>query len=77
MEAVSLIAKQGLRAEISSCARGTRGDIEAVAKSGADSIHLVIPTSDIHLCKLNRDTGANAQNNRRLRPTCQELRLDS
>jgi D-citramalate synthase len=55
MEAVSLIAKQGLRAEISSCARGTRGDIEAVAKSGADSIHLVIPTSDIHLkYKLNK-----------------------
>ena len=49
MESVSLIAKQGFRAEISSCARGTRGDIEAVAKSGADSIHLVIPTSDIHL----------------------------
>ena len=55
MEAVTLIAKQGLRAEISSCARGTRGDIEAVAKSGADSIHLVIPTSDIHLkYKLNK-----------------------
>src|SRR5208337_2823347 len=55
MEAVSLIAKQKLRAQISSCARGTRGDIEAVAKSGADSIHLVIPTSDIHLkYKLNK-----------------------
>ncbi len=49
MEAVSLIAKQGLKAEICSCSRGTKTDIEAVAKSGADSIHLVIPTSDLHI----------------------------
>jgi len=49
MEAVKLIAKQGLKAEICSAARGTIGDIDAVAKSGADSIHLIIPTSDLHL----------------------------
>lgn len=49
MEAVSLIAKQGLKAEICSCSRGTKGDIDAVAKSGANSIHLVIPTSDLHI----------------------------
>ena len=49
MEAVKLIAKQGLKAEICSAARGTIGDIDAVAESGADSIHLIIPTSDLHL----------------------------
>jgi D-citramalate synthase len=49
MEAVKLIADAGLRAEICSAARGTRGDIDAVAKSGADSIHLIIPVSDLHI----------------------------
>jgi (R)-citramalate synthase len=49
MEAVKQIAQAGLKAEICSCSRGTRGDIDAVAKSGVDSIHLVIPTSDIHI----------------------------
>ncbi len=49
MEAVKQIAQAGLKAEICSCSRGTRGDIDAVAKSGADSVHLVIPTSDIHI----------------------------
>ncbi len=49
MEAVKLIADAGLKAEICSCSRGVIGDIVAVAKSGADSIHLVIPTSDIHI----------------------------
>ncbi len=49
MEAVKLIVKAGLKAEICSCSRGVIGDIVAVAESGADSIHLVIPTSDIHI----------------------------
>jgi D-citramalate synthase len=49
MQAVKLIAEAGLKAEICSCSRGTRNDIEAVAKSGANSIHLVIPTSDLHI----------------------------
>jgi len=54
-EAVKLIAEAGLRAEICSAARGTRGDIDAVAKSGADSIHLIIPVSDLHIeCKLKK-----------------------
>jgi (R)-citramalate synthase len=55
MEAVSLIAKQGLRAEISSAGRGTRGDIDAVIKSGASTISMIIPTSDLHIeCKLRK-----------------------
>ncbi|MCW4007755.1 MAG: 2-isopropylmalate synthase [Candidatus Bathyarchaeota archaeon] len=49
MEAVKLIADAGLKAEICSAARGTKGDIDAVAKSGADSIHLIIPVSDLHI----------------------------
>jgi D-citramalate synthase len=38
-----------LNAEICSASRGTKGDIDAVAKSGADSIHLIIPVSDLHI----------------------------
>lgn len=55
LEAVSLIAKQGLKAEICSAARGTKGDIDAVIKSGASSINMIIPTSDLHIeCKLRK-----------------------
>ena len=55
MEAVSLIAKQGLRAQISSAARGTKNDIDAVVKSGASTISMIIPTSDLHIeCKLRK-----------------------
>ena len=55
MEAVSLIAHQGLRAEISSAGRGTRGDIDAVIKSGASTMSMIIPTSDLHIeCKLRK-----------------------
>ncbi len=49
MKAVKFIADAGLRAEICSASRGVKGDIEAVAKSGADSIHLIIPVSDLHI----------------------------
>ena len=49
MEAIRLIAKEGLRAEICSFARGVKGDIDAVLKSGANSVFLVIPSSDIHI----------------------------
>ena len=54
MESVSLIAKQGLRAKVFSAARGTKGDIDAVLKSGASGITMIIPTSDLHIeCKLH------------------------
>jgi len=49
MTAVKLIAKEGLRADIYGFARGTKGDIDAVLKSEAKGVHLVIPTSDLHL----------------------------
>jgi D-citramalate synthase len=55
MESVKLIAKQGLKAQISSAARGTRNDIDAVLKSGASTICMIIPTSDLHIeCKLKK-----------------------
>ncbi len=38
-----------MKAEICSASRGTKDDIDAVAKSGADSIHLIIPVSDLHI----------------------------
>jgi D-citramalate synthase len=49
MESVKLIAEAGLKAEICSASRGVRGDVDAVAKAGADSIHLIIPVSDLHI----------------------------
>ncbi len=55
LEAIRVIAKQGLRAEVSSAGRGTRGDIDAVIKSGASTISMIIPTSDLHIeCKLRK-----------------------
>ena len=55
MEAVKLIAKQGLKAQISSAGRGTRNDIDAVLKSGASTISMIVPTSDLHIeCKLHK-----------------------
>ncbi|MEM2937220.1 MAG: 2-isopropylmalate synthase [Candidatus Bathyarchaeia archaeon] len=49
MEAIKVIAREGLKAEICSCSRGVRKDIDAIVESEADSVHLVIPTSDLHL----------------------------
>jgi len=49
MEAITLISKENLKAEICSFARGVKKDIDAVAESGADSVFLVIPSSDLHI----------------------------
>jgi D-citramalate synthase len=55
LEAVKLIANQGLRAEVSSAGRGIHGDIDAVLKSGATTMSMIIPTSDLHIdCKLHK-----------------------
>ena len=48
-EAVKLVAGAGLRAEVCSASRGTKGDVDAVARSGADSVHLIVPVSDLHI----------------------------
>ena len=49
MEAIKLISDAGLHAEVYSMARGVQGDIDAVLKTGAVGVHLVIPSSDLHL----------------------------
>jgi len=49
MEAIKLITKEGLRAEVFSFARGVKSDIDAVIDSGANAVFLVIPASDLHL----------------------------
>lgn len=48
-KALKLISKAGLDAEICSFARGVRADVDAALGCDVDSVHLVIPTSDIHL----------------------------
>ncbi len=55
MESVKKIAKQGLRAEVFSAARGTKNDVDAVLKSGCSGVSMIIPTSDLHIeCKLHK-----------------------
>jgi D-citramalate synthase len=49
MGSVILIAKQGLNAKVYSAARGTKADIDAVLKSGASGISMIIPTSYLHI----------------------------
>jgi D-citramalate synthase len=49
LEAIKLIADAGLKAEAYSMARGVIKDIDAVLKTGAMGVHLVIPSSDLHL----------------------------
>jgi D-citramalate synthase len=49
MSAIKLIAKEGFRAEVYSMARGAERDIDAVLKSDAKGVNLVVPASDLHL----------------------------
>lgn len=58
LEAIKLIADAGLRSKIYSMARGVKRDIDAVLKTGAIGVHLVIPSSDLHLkYKLKKSRG--------------------
>ncbi|MBS1195000.1 MAG: isopropylmalate/citramalate/homocitrate synthase [Methanomicrobia archaeon] len=50
-EAIRLIADAGLSAEICTYVRALREDIDMAADCGVDSIHLVIPVSDLHIQK--------------------------
>ncbi len=47
--AMKMISDAGLRAEVCGFARAVREDIDATLACGVDSVHLVVPTSDIHL----------------------------
>jgi D-citramalate synthase len=48
-EAIELISKEGLKAEVFSFARGVKSDIDAAVDASCDGVFLVIPTSDMHL----------------------------
>lgn len=55
-ESLRLISDAGLKAEICTFVRGVQLDIDYAADYGADSIHLVIPVSDLHIeKKLRKD----------------------
>ena len=56
MEAIKLIAKENLRAEVCSFARGVKSDIDAALKCDVNSIFLVIPASDVHIKSKLRKT---------------------
>lgn len=47
--ALKLISKARLDAEICSFVRAVRADVDAALSCDVDSVHLVVPTSDIHL----------------------------
>lgn len=55
-EAIKLISEAGLSAEICTYVRALNSDIDAAADFGADSVHLVIPVSDLHIEKKMRKT---------------------
>jgi D-citramalate synthase len=48
-QAIKMISRAGLKAEICSFARALNVDIDAALDCEVDSIHLVVPLSDIHL----------------------------
>ncbi|MDK2789955.1 MAG: (R)-citramalate synthase [Methanothermococcus sp.] len=48
-EAIKLITQQNLNAEICSFVRALTVDIDSALECDVDSIHLVVPTSDIHM----------------------------
>lgn len=57
--AISGVAHEGLRAEICSFARALKGDIDYCLACDVDSVHLVVPVSDLHIeKKLRKDREA-------------------
>ena len=53
-EAIRLISEAGLSSEICTYVRALEGDIDSAADNGADSVHLVVPVSDLHIEKKMR-----------------------
>ena len=54
--AIKSVAHEGLRAEICSYARALKGDIDYCLECDVDSVHLVVPVSDLHIeKKLRKD----------------------
>jgi len=57
-ESIRLISQAGLSAECCTYVRAVRQDIDFAAEFGADSVHLVVPVSDLHIEKKLRKTRA-------------------
>ena len=57
-EALRLISDASLNAEVCTYVRAVSQDIDSAADYGADSVHLVIPVSDLHIEKKMRKTRA-------------------
>ncbi|PWR74697.1 2-isopropylmalate synthase [Methanospirillum lacunae] len=55
-EAIRLIADAGLAAECCTYVRALNQDIDCAAEAGADSVHLVVPVSDLHISKKMQKT---------------------
>jgi D-citramalate synthase len=55
-DALRLISDAGLKSEICTYVRAVDQDIDYAADYGADSVHLVIPVSDLHIRKKMRKT---------------------
>jgi D-citramalate synthase len=55
-QSIRIIADAGLPAEICTYVRAVRQDIDYAADHGADSVHLVVPVSDLHIEKKLRKT---------------------
>ena len=50
-EAIRLISDAGLAAECCTYVRARKDDIDSAADCGVDSVHLVVPVSDLHITK--------------------------
>ncbi len=48
-EGIKKIVEEDLSAEICSFARAVKYDVDAALECGVDSVHLVVPTSDLHI----------------------------
>ena len=48
-EAIKMISKAGLKAQVCGLARANKADIDAAADAGLQYVHTFIATSDIHL----------------------------
>jgi len=48
-DAISAIARERLTAELCSMARAVQKDVDAALKCDVDSVHIVVPSSDLHL----------------------------
>ncbi|OPY22861.1 MAG: (R)-citramalate synthase CimA [Methanobacterium sp. PtaU1.Bin242] len=61
-EGIKKVVSEGLSAEICSFARAVKGDVDSALDCGVDSVHLVVPTSDLHIKHKLRKTREEVKN---------------